>query len=87
MSDNEIDFTDPKNDVWHSAEYRSALNTLSEDQRVDQPTWDELPDDKKANIRRINHEHRAFMNDLAHSIHTGAPLPPLPGYPNKPKEN
>lgn len=61
---------DPDPDDWHIQQYDRI--------RADHPQlpeWDDLSEDKKANIRAANERNRKFINDLGEAIRSGGTLP------------
>ena len=58
-------------DRWHKQQYEQALEVA---ERTG-PAWEELTEEQRHNIRKINLQHQQFMNSLGRAIATGGPLP------------
>ena len=60
----------------HKRQYEDALATAG---RTDSaPKWEDLTEEQRANIRKVNNDHANWMNELGNSIRTGGPIPELP---------
>lgn len=55
----------------HERLYLQALNVAG----VSGPSWSELTEEQRINIRNINDGHADWMRDFGKAIATGGPLP------------
>lgn len=66
---------DTSRDAWHKAEY----DRVRREHKPDALEWETLTREQRDNIRKINSEHRDWMNNLGNAIRNGTSLPPLTG--------
>ena len=59
-------------DAWHKQQYEQALAFA---EKTDALKWEDLTEEQRENIRKINRQHQSFMDDLGAAIATGGPLP------------
>ena len=63
-------------DKYHKQQYEAALRSADlEPGEGNIPAWEDLTEEQKENIRKVNLQHDRFMDRLGNAIANGTELP------------